>query len=611
MNCRMMLGRPHQEHSPRSISVFPWTGLSVSMAASHRLVTSLFVSAVSVLTFCGCSDDTQTVRKIQAQRHHQVHSQSKQDHVGEAFQLLHEFVDLNADSAGRQIAYHLNRWRDDRPDIDPVAVPDLLRTISELLPAEAVTARISRESFKPSDIQHLRNAYLFRQIIQWVDNQRCDEPLLADWLQQQPKEIGEEAAGQLRTATRLFDWTVRNVAYEPQVPTDPAPPPPPMPPGLTFRGAGYRQSDFQSIWRGTGDSLQRAGVFTQLCRQASIPAFVLSIQSIDTGDLKPWCVGVLVDKQVYLFETELGMYIPGPDQVGIATLAQARRDSSVLRRLNVPGFFDYPFSKSDVQQCTALLNVIPEALASRMKHLESGLTGDRRVTVYVDVDGLARRIDAVPGIAGVRLWDMPLLAEQYKVAMDDAAERDPVIKSWYLFRWAIMDAPVITSQSLSRGRWRHLLGQFDTNEDESVEGARTLYLTQRKPEFEIAKLNIDVNLQKTYGIRRELGSNTADYQRQIYYVQDIMRRGKRTATYWLSLIQYDDQRYETAESWLVKRVLGDDQQSVWEPAAKYNLARTLERLGESDRAIELYKSDQSPQEHGNRIRARLVARAAK
>ncbi len=385
---------------------------------------------------------------------------------------------------------------------------------------------------------------------------------------------------------------------------------PPLPLGMMFEGPGYRQSDYQTVFRGTGDSLQRAGVFTQLCRQASIPAFVLSIPSADSGELNPWCIGVLIGDQVYLFEPQLGTFIPGPNQVGIATLAQARSDDSVLRRLNVPGFFDYPYSKQDVQQCTALLNVSPEAISSRMKHLQSGLTGNRRMVVYVDVDSLAKRIDEASGIAGVRLWNVPLLAESYEVAMKNAAERDPMFAFWYVSRWAILDAPVVTSEQLARGRWRHLQGQFDTDEKENVEGARTLYLALRAPEFEIEKLDIDVDLQKAYGIRRELGTEKQVYERQIQQVQGMMRLGKRTATYWLSLIQYDDQRFQTAESWLVKRVLDEEQQSFWEPAARYNLARTAERLGNPEQAIELYKTAGDPQEHGNRIRARLVAKAA-
>ena len=578
------------------------------MTSSNR-IAAVLLAALVVFLQPGCGDDIDVVRDIQARQQVKMQSQTQQDHLGEVFAMLSHLVELNPDKAGRQITYHLNRWREGKT-FENVKASQMFRTVSDVLPLEAANERILRENFLPSDVNHLRDSYLFHQIVEWVDDPRSDDPLLADWLAAMDKELTEDQATQLRTATRLFDWTVRNIAFEKRELTDPAPPPPPFSKGMVFRGAGYRQTDYQTVWRGTGDSLQRAGVFTQLCRQASIPAFVLAIQSAETGQLDPWCVGVLIGNEVYLFEPELNSFVPGPDQVGIATLSQARSDASVLRRLNAPGFFDYPLAKSDVQQCVALLNVLPESISPRMKHLESGLTGQRRMKVFVDTDKLAEQIDAVSGIAGVRLWNVPLLSEVYEQEAKTYMKRDPMFAFWYMSKWAILETSLEMSQQLALGRWRHLNGQFDNDEDEDTKGARALYLAQRAPEFEIEDLEIDVDLQQAYGIRRELGVESETYRRQVQQAQIMMRLGKRTATYWISLIQYDDGRYDTAKTWFSKRVLDEQQLSHWEPAARYNLARTAERLGDTDGAIELYRTDGDPQEHGNRIRARLVAKSA-
>jgi tetratricopeptide (TPR) repeat protein len=589
---------------------------------SKVVITRFAVGLVSVslcLQLCGCSDDVDAVRKIQAQRQARLQAASQQDHLGEVVSLLDEFVELNPDQAGRKIAFHLNRWREGR-SFQPESPTEMIRTVSDLLSTETAMERMSRANYTPSDIDHVRNSFLFRRILEWADHPRSDDPLLAEWLAKMDQELEEEQADQLRTAARLFDWTVRNVAFEHRELPNPSPnvdpvlfallqEPPTFSLGMQFRGAGYRQTDYQTVWRGRGDSLQRAGVFTQLCRQASIPAFVLAIQSADTGQLDPWCVGVMIGGEVFLFEPELSSYIPGPGQEGIATLAQARRDASVLRRLNAPGFFDYPIGKADVQQCVALLNLLPEALSPRMKQLQSGLTGNRRMNLYVDVDQLSAQIDQMSGIAGVRLWRVPLLAAVYERESQKAAERDPRLMFWSRSRWGILESAGVF-RSLIEGRWRHLLGQFDSDDEEGVQGARVLYLAQRAPEFEIEDLEIDVDLQQAYGIRRELGVDVEVYNRQIEQAQFMMRHAKRTATYWISLIQYDDKRYETAETWFTKRVLDEQQLSHWEPAARYNLARTEEQLGDPDRAIELYRTDGDPQEHGNRIRARLVARTA-
>jgi hypothetical protein len=560
------------------------------------------------ILFSGCSDDIDEVRKIQTQRQVRMQAQSQQDHLGEAFELLSRIVDLNADKAQRQIAYHLNQWLAERAEPPTASAPELLATISDLLPADIAAARIEKDRFVPADINHLRDCYLFRQVVNWINTANRDDIVLQDWLQQQEQELGLQLGDQLRTAARLFDWTVRNIAFEPLEEPGGVPPGLNLPYGMTFQGAGYRQSDYQSLWRGTGDAWQRAGVFTKLCQQASLRSAVLAVQSTETGELTPWCVGVFIGDEVYLFEPNLGIHIPGPGQVGIATLKQARSDAAVMRRLAIAGFFDYSLTKEDIQQNIALLNLLPEAVSPRMKILESGLTGNRRMSVYVDADATAEELDEAAGIAGVRLWKVPLLAEVYRVELEKQAERDPQFLFWYLSRWAIMDGGNEMADKLSRGRWRHLTGQFDDQEDSNLEGARTLYLGQRAPEFEIADLDIDVNLQKAYGIRRELRASPELYKQQVKQVQVLMRLGKRTATYWLSLLQYDDGRLETAGSWLEKRVLNEEQLSRWEPAARYNLARTLERLGETERAIALYKTVGDPQEHGNRVRARLLAK---
>ena len=600
----------------------PSTYASRLVMLSRKL--SLLVLLLAALFAVGCGDNSAKVKAIERQRQARIQADTTVDHLGEVHSLLSRLVELNPQEAQRELVYHLNRWGEGKEFDGDKATP-LLKTISTVLPEEQAREMTEQASFVGSDTDYLRDCYLFRQISEWVDREPGEDPMLTNWLNEIESQLPEEEVVKLRTAVRLFDWTVRNVGYEPLQPEESLLPHPPFPGGMSipefslgmkFQGPGYRQTDYETVWRGLGDSQQRAGVFTQLCRQASIPAFVLATQSEQDGTLAPWSVGVLIGKEVYLFEPELGCYVPGPGQVGIATLSQARSDASVLRRLNVVSYFDYPVSNSDVQQSIALLNVTPEAVSLRMKQLESGLTGNRRMKTFVDVDALATEIDSVPGIAGVRIWDVPVLAEVYAAELKAAAMRDPLLMFWSTASWAILEGMSDNAKLLALARWRHLHGQFDKDDEEDAEGARVLYLQQRAPEFEIEDLGIDVNLQKAYGVRRELGMDQKQYEMQLRYAQDLMRMGKNAATYWVSLIQYDDERYETAQTWFSKRVLASDLisrreltgdvLSPWVAAARYNLARSFERSGKIDEAIQLYKTDGDPQEHGNRLRARLL-----
>jgi len=583
----------------------------LTLVTGVLLMSSLLVGS---LIFSGCGKNEDIIGQIEADRQARLQSQTKQDHLGQVHRMLTRLIELNPDEASRQITYHLNRWLEQNPlpkfDQSPSGQPSILKTVNKFVEPDELDKALFGQRFVRSDVDHLRDAYLFRTLAGWIDRPSSDDPLLADWLASQTETLGESDATRLRTATRLFDWTVRNIALEPAfAPTDGRISAPSFPLGMEFQGPGYRQTDFQTVWRGIGDGLQRAGVFTQLCNQAGIVSAVLSLQAAETGELRPWAVGVLIGKDFYLFEPNLGIFIPGPDQVGIATLAQARSDASVMRRLNIPGFFDYPLSKLDVQQNTAMLNTVPVALSPRMKLLQSRLTGERRMNLFTDVDSVAKQLDASVGIAGVRLWPVPILAGIYQEALAKAAERDPMLSVWYASSWAILEGESKSSKEFSRARWRHLHGQFDNNEAEDLKGARPLYLAQRAPEFEIEDLRIDVDLQKQYGVRRQLGVAPEVYDAQLQFAQQMMQFGKRTATYWVSLIQYDDARYDNAVTWLRKRVLDESQVSQWVPSAQYNLGRSLEQLGNDDEAIELYKTSGNLQEHGNRIRARLLSRS--
>ena len=172
------------------------------------------------------------------------------------------------------------------------------------------------------------------------------------------------------------------------------------------------------------------------------------------------------------------------------------------------------------------LNLLPETVAPRMKLLESGLTGDRRLIIHQDLGHLMAQIDSVPGIAGVRLWEIPYKADLYAEEMLEASERDPLIAFWYRSAWAILDAPIDMSRELSLGRWRHLHGEFSDDSEGDSEGARTLYLAQRAPEFEIDKLKTDVDLQQAYGVRRDLGMDQQQYEMQLAQAQEDHARWK-------------------------------------------------------------------------------------
>jgi hypothetical protein len=598
---------------------------SVCLKELCLLMRSTLLSWCLLLTatcgcFVGCNNDAEKMQAILSKQRVEKQEVARQDHLGDAVALLDQYVLLNEQKAQQQITYHINQWlqeyeekNSDSEQASPAKLPEIAKTLQNWLAPEMLQDVVMREDFTIADVPLLRDANIYRHVLSWIDSPVSDDPLFKDWLADlragktgdlklEPRDIDR-----LQTAMRLFDWMVRNVALESdQLPSPPQLQVPPLPPGIVFEGPGYRQNDYQTLWRGRGDWLQRCGVFTQLCTQAGIPSAVLATQSDETGSRTPWAVGVLIGEEIFLFEPRLGLPIPGPDQTGVATLTQARKDASVMRRLDVAGFHDYPLSRTDISPSVALLNVRAETMSPRLKKLESGLTGDRRMVLWVDADDWGQRFDAVTGIADAAIWEMPTIAEGYAQVMEMIAERDPAFSFWYKSRFAVLEAVDSKNNNLAKGRLRHLTGQFVDDELEANEGARTHYLNQRAPEYEIDDLRINVELQKQYGLRRELGIDPAQYDVQLTQMQSFMRLGKRTATYWLALVQYDDGRYDTAHNWFSKRVLDAEQLSYWNDGAVYNSARASEGMGDIATAVETLKTDRSISNHGNRLRARLL-----
>lgn len=577
-----------------------------------RLRFTATAAALLVLVLVGCQDDASTIRSIQSDRKQRMRSETQVDHLSEAFSMLSRLSEMKFDVAARQISYHLNAWQQnaDLPEDLPVSAKagELLATVSDVLPEQAVTAALARESFAADDVQYLKLRYLQSRVTDWVRTDGQSDPLWRDWVSDQADSLGAEPAQRLSVALQLFDWTVRNISLEPDEVGSPLEVPPKLPDGLRLFGPGYRQTPYQTLFRGSGDWLQRTAVFIGLCRQADLPACLLSTAPSGDAPSRPWAVGVAIADQVYLFDCRLGVPIPGPNQRGIATLAEARRDNSVLRRMNVPGWFEYPLQQEDVQQCIALLLLQPEGISRRARRLHGALTGQWRMAVYDAPGELAATFEAISGIASSRIWEVPLQARLYARAIELAAAQDPRLEFVVKGPWMMLEGDVESAQQLTLARWSHLQGQFDSDEAEMIQGAKQLYIGHRAPEFEIVDLRSDVELQKQYGIRRPLGMAAQEYDMQIRFFQDQMRMGKICASYWLSHIQYDTGRFDVARNWYKQRILDEVGDSAWEMPARYNLGRTLEQLDQYQQAIELYRTEGDLQEHGNRIRARLLQR---
>ena len=99
--------------------------------------------------------------------------------------------------------------------------------------------------------------------------------------------------------------------------------------------------------------------------------------------------------------------------------------------------------------------------------------------------------------------------------------------------------------------------------------------------------------------------NEQEWKIRLQLQKGIAVQVKHNATYWLGLIHEDTGNYDAAVSWL-KRTLDTKENNAWKAGARYNLARVYEAQGELEQARKLLLLDDSPQRHGNLLRARLL-----
>ena len=136
-----------------------------------------------------------------------------------------------------------------------------------------------------------------------------------------------------------------------------------------------------------------------------------------------------------------------------------------------------------------------------------------------------------------------------------------------------------------------LLGTF-----EGEKGANALYQSARPPDSDL-KLYRDKAPEKS---RPKVDQDVA-----------LMQAAKQAASYWLGLIAFERGNYAAAVDYIQTRTLEAAPDGPWMAGARYNLARSLEALGQTDEAIRYYKADLSAQRQGNLLRAQRLESAKK
>ncbi len=425
-------------------------------------------------------------------------------------------------------------------------LPRQLRESKLLAPLVSPKA-LQKDSFQTYEGRELQQAIWLRDISNWA----------------RPEGLSE-----VEVATALLDWTVRNIQLD------------------TPDTAAIVHRPWQVLMYGHGTAEQRAWVFAELCRQQQLDVVMLGLGADESaatkGDSRWWLPALLNDGQLYLFDTKLGMPIPGGKPGQVATLADVVADPTLLENLNLETKLSYPVTAANLAHVEAWLVASPLQLSRRAALLQQALEGEGFIVLSADPQPIAKKLAANPRISEVRLWPLPWESVLHERTMQPV-DRLAAAQRFLVFA---------QRPKLWKARVLHFQGTkevpFEQRDDPLAE-----------PEYghrEATKLYHDRNIRPP-----DTELNRFEPARQVIY-----RTAKVDASYWLGLLSYDRGKYEVAADWLRKRTLEATPEGPWTAGARYNLARTYEALGEYDKAIKLLEADDSPQRHGNLLRARQL-----
>ncbi len=413
-------------------------------------------------------------------------------------------------------------------------------------------------------------------------------------------KIANRVAGtgdDLTRARRLFDWIMRQVELVPAGSFGQGSrmgPPFARPYDVLLRGMATEAEG--TAWA------ERAWLFMALCRQIDIDTgliaytkgntvdAILSEKALATSRLsqKPrvvWLCATLIGDQVYLFDTRLGLEVPGPGGQGVATLEQALADPSILERLNLPGLAPYPASRAALLSSPTKIGILidssPGYFAPKMKMLQGELSGKYRTILFNDPaaqrDHFVRALG--PRAGAILLWDVPL-----QVQARLFSDSEYVASIQYSLFWFKPEFPLIYA------RVKQLRGELPEAIEEYVafrKGRNLPLVTEQKA----------VPKERQQTIPKEVQDGLDVY-----------------ASYYLALSHLENNNLKQAED-MFRQVLSavpppepGKQQPYYQLfrwGANANLARIQESKHDDQAAIDYYTQyDPTSQGAGNLLRAR-------
>ena len=492
--------------------------------------------ATTVLLCSGCSDapvENSLPNPIQAT------DTSGGTDLHQAIGFLRNLDQVDNEQVKQKIGYHLQQWLQKQPAAENVELTEILEPLATEFPDQLSQDFLaaSERQITDQDIDALKEAIWFKRIAESVSRSSNLDPNIAKLVAATP-----DAPPTLAAAAKLFDWTMRNVQEDPS------------------DTPNYLHA-WQSVLYGHGTTEQKSRIFAILARQLGLPVVLLAADR--NGDVTAWLPALFANHQVYLFDMNLGVPIPAPENRGIATLSQVVSTPEILNSLAM-GSEPYRIDADDLNSIIALIDAPAVTLAGWAKTLENVLTGDDQISLTVDPTSYHALLKEIPEIQTFGIWTLPYRTHQFLAEVPPGSQVA-----------AVLDRERNLSQPLVPARLLHFRGQFEPTLEEP--GALSSYLELRVPEKRINQVRNQRLQENAPSDDPELEASRKQNQIQLANLEFLLRRTKANATYWLGIASFDRGQHRVAIDYLEK-LLNVAPTSEWTIGAYYNLGRAYEAL---------------------------------
>lgn len=539
-------------------------------------------------------------------------SKTKTDNLRKAMRYLGQVTQVNRPQTTKEVQLELNTWIQTIDQAAGYSPSRMLDALPQPLLAEVGCASPLLLQFSYWDVDYLYECRLMNKLSSWIVNFPLRDSLINAAIEAKSATLDEQQMLKLGEACKLFDWVTRNIVLQAQgsdvtqLLEDPVGP-------LSDEGIGYTYLPWQTLLFSMGDVVERGRIFSALARQRGIDTGWISVKPTDGGPPKIWCMCAIIGDEILLFEPKLGLPILNSDTREFANLEETQKNTRILRRLDLPGQFDYALDAGELQEFEILLDVPPVAASARMKLLQASLLSDERMNTYYDLAAGEKAFqERLPEGTKVRLWEIPAMAQVYAQAINELLKTQTEKSQAYRTRHFVWLADTPASQ----GRFQHLFGNFE-NGDEAL-GALAQYMDARTDNESIQKLEYDPDVQKELGVQKNPNETMEQYANKIRIYQDVFRKSKIDASFLLAQLHFDRGNYEASEKWFQNRVVDPDNLAAagWQAQSHYCLGRIYQEQGNLEKVREEFSYQPDPRrpesampntiEAGCRLRLRYV-----